>query len=57
MRIHAKRGDPEVTIDIDGSAPELLRQAEQAALQLLGEAPEKPAKPSFGYQGNTEENS
>lgn len=55
MRITARRGDHEVTIELEGATPQLLRQAERTALQLLGEPDQKADKPAFGFQGTTEQ--
>ncbi|GAA1261749.1 hypothetical protein GCM10009665_59280 [Kitasatospora nipponensis] len=53
MRITATRGDHTVTIEIDGASPALLRQAEAAALRLLGTPPGKAAKPPLGFATTT----
>ncbi|MDH6109501.1 hypothetical protein P3T36_000272 [Kitasatospora sp. MAP12-15] len=53
MRITATRGTHTVTIELDGSSPALLRQAEAAALRLLGDPTEPAAKAPIGFTGDS----
>lgn len=49
MKISVISGERTVTIKVNGRTPELLAQAEAAALRLLAATPEPPATPPFGF--------
>ena len=49
MEIIVVSGDKSVTVRVDGSSTELLREAEGTATRLLGNAPDVPAKPPIGF--------
>lgn len=49
MEIIVVSGDRSVTVRVDGSSTELLREAEGTATRLLGSTPEAPAKPPIGF--------
>ena len=49
MKISVTSGERTVTIKVNGRAPELLAQAEAAALRLLAATPEPAPTQPFGF--------